>query len=219
MTPMRKENQGCNRWATDGLILPAWYYPHNRLVWNQRYQTYPVPSRIASEISFPNQIHFMFHHWGSQLHYPQPQDTSLNIRGLATPKKSWQGSVTKTYKLLVSRVNFGLNKSARLVCWITRISDRSSTSAEDAYGEVKLHPATRHRTRNFEIWSRNRLSRPEGFALFFFPKKNGQVVAKPAWSQESRATTAKAEGGFQRRSQRFHITERPFSEPIALHSL
>lgn len=42
---------GFNRWATDGLILPAWYYPPNGFFWNQ---TYPVPSpTIAINVSFP----------------------------------------------------------------------------------------------------------------------------------------------------------------------
>ena len=91
-----RNDRGFKRWATDGLILPARYYPAKRLIWNRQL--------LLSTSAFPYSIIFQL--WGSQLH--SPQDTSLKIMDLTRPPKSWQGSMTKTYKLLVLRVSFGL---------------------------------------------------------------------------------------------------------------
>ena len=74
----------------------------------------------------------MFQHWGSQLHYPQ--DTSLKIRGLTRPDKSW----TKINNENVQALGFA---SQLRVFWrnLRGLYAESRESQTEAQHQLKMH--------------------------------------------------------------------------------
>ena len=145
----------------------------------------------------------MFQHWGSQLHYPQ--DTSLKIRGLTRPDKSW----TKINNENVQALGFA---SQLRVFWrnLRGLYAESRESQTEAQHQLKMHM---EKLNFIQLLSSLSIElewtvKADRFEICFVPsgricpsQKKGQVFAKPPAPQESRPTTAKAEGCFQRRFQ------------------